>query len=432
MERAAFAVVLVAGLAGLGCGPDLPDRMWRSEHVRYFSRAGDDTVCPAIVDELEEHGAVIADALRIGRSVVSYYKFDGLDDFADHAECGAGAAACAPNATVRSPGDFDRHELIHAYLSPFGRPPWLLAEGAAVALSCQHYPRPTGSWRDAYTADHRSLALYGAGGWLAGYLLRMFRALWFVDLYGSVQINATPDQFAAVFKDIYGMELDDVWASAIGEAVIPVRCPWECSRPGIALDGRPHPLSAACGTGSTQLSVDVPQAGLTRWRVEGGARLFVQSCEGDESPLASVSGTNGPGELLATFSPGTYAIDAYLDAGGSTLAASVDPGAGLSWSDCASAPAVPDDLAGLSSLSLFYPTSTTAQFTTLATGKDHFTQALVASDDPTAAIGWCTACDAATCMLGDMNHSLSMPATPPGTVVSVPAGPARTLSFFWF
>jgi hypothetical protein len=424
-------VVVAAGLSSLACGPDLPDRMWRSENVRYFSRAGDDSVCPAIVDQLEEHGAVIADALRIQRSVVSYYKFADPDDFAANAECGSGAAACAPNATVRSPADFDRHELIHAYLSPYGRPPWLIAEGAAVALSCQHYPRPTGSWRDGYGADHASLSLYGAGGWLVGYLLRMFRSTWFVELYGRVQINATADQFAAVFKDIYGTELDAVWAGAIGEAQIPVHCPWECSRPGIALDGQPRALSAACGTGSVQLSVDVPSAGLTRWRVEGGAYLLVQSCDGNESPLASVSGSSGPGELLATFSPGTYAVEAFVDST-ATLAASVDPSAGVSWSDCASAPALPDDVAGLASLSLFYPTSTTAQFTALATGTDRLAQALVTSDDPGATIGWCTACDAASCVLGDAGHPLAMPATPPGTVVSVPPGAARTVSFFWF
>src|SRR5204863_6949948 len=166
MRRVAFAVVIAAGLPSLACGPNLPDRMWRSDNVRYFSRAGDDGICPAIVDELEEHGAVIADALRIARTEVSYYKFGSLDDFAANADCGSGVAACAPNATVRSPAGFDRHELIHAYLSPYGRPPWLIAEGAAVTLSCQHYPRPTGSWRDAYAADHASLSLYGAGGWL--------------------------------------------------------------------------------------------------------------------------------------------------------------------------------------------------------------------------------------------------------------------------
>src|SRR5438477_8385794 len=151
MRRAPMTLAVIACLGATACGPDLPDRLWRSDNVRYFSRADDDGVCPAILDELEQHGQVIADVLMLHfRTTVSYYKFNGVDDFTQHADCGPEAKACAPNATVRSPVDFDRHELIHAYLSPVGRPPWLLAEGAAVALSCQSYPRPTGSWHDAY------------------------------------------------------------------------------------------------------------------------------------------------------------------------------------------------------------------------------------------------------------------------------------------
>ncbi len=161
---AVIAVAVSACLGGTACGPDLPDRMWRSDNVRYFSRPGDDSVCPAILDEIEQHGQLIADALMLpSRTLVSYYKFDGLDDYDHNAECGSGAAACSINATARSPVDFDRHELIHAYLSPYGRPPWLVAEGAAVALSCQRYPRPTGTWQEAYVLPHDSPALYAAG-----------------------------------------------------------------------------------------------------------------------------------------------------------------------------------------------------------------------------------------------------------------------------
>src|SRR4051794_28754047 len=198
MRGARFFLVVIAGVGvvgGAACGPELPERMWRSENVRYFSRAGDDTVCPAVLDQLEAHGAAIAALFHIEPTPITYYKFDSSDDLDRNAECAAGAGACARNATVRSADSFNRHELIHAYLAPYGRPPPLLAEGAAVALSCTRTPRPTGSWRDAYAADPLSPRLSGAGGWLAGYLLRMFRATWLVNFYGSVEINATPDEF---------------------------------------------------------------------------------------------------------------------------------------------------------------------------------------------------------------------------------------------
>jgi len=50
MRRARLAVTVIAWLGGAGCGPNLPDRMWRSDNVRYFSRGGDDAVCPALLD----------------------------------------------------------------------------------------------------------------------------------------------------------------------------------------------------------------------------------------------------------------------------------------------------------------------------------------------------------------------------------------------
>jgi len=231
MRRAPIAVVVVVAcagaLAGGACGPDLPERMWRSEHVRYFSRAGDDSVCPAILDQLEEHGQVIADALGIQRSIVSYYKFDGAADFHAHSVCDDVADGCAQNSTAYTPNGFERHELIHAYLAPYGVPPALLREGAAVALSCDRFPRPTGSWRDAYAADRLSPGreVYGAGGWLVGYLLRMFRATWLVNLYGKVASNATADEFARAFLERYGFELDNVWAAAISSPQMPMRCP---------------------------------------------------------------------------------------------------------------------------------------------------------------------------------------------------------------
>src|SRR5437764_14940218 len=222
MRRAPVALSLVVCLGGAGCGPDLPDHLWRSEHVRYFTRAGDDSVCPDVLGELEQDGQVIGDALGIERPVVTYYKYASVVDFQANADCGAGASACGRNGSVNSPVGFDRHELIHAYLAPYGLPPRLFIEGAAVALSCQHYPRPTGSWRDALKADRFSRQLYGAGGWLVGYLMRMFRKTWFGNLYGSLQINATEDEIDAVFRRIYNMSLDDVWASAIGGPQAPM------------------------------------------------------------------------------------------------------------------------------------------------------------------------------------------------------------------
>jgi len=448
MRRAPVTIAVIACLSGVACGPDLPDRLWRSDDVRYFSRADDQSVCPAILDELEQHGQVIADALMIGRTPVTYYRFNGPDDFSQHAECGPRAAACAPNATVRSAVDFDRHELIHAYLSPYGRPPWLLAEGAAVALSCQAYPRPTGSWRDAYALDHDDPALYAAGGWLVGYLLKMFPARLLPYFYNRVAINATADEFAQAFEDVYCndlpaagiwtqlrlgssncISLDKVWTAAIGGPTQPMRCPWECgNRPAFAIDGQPHALTPACSGGSLQLSVDVPNAGLSRWRIDGDGWFALQACDGSDAPQAVVSTGARAGALIAPVAGQKY----FIAAGGTaTLSASVTQGEGVSWSDCAAAPILPDDLSPLSTLALFYPSSATPQFTSLALGTSRAGQLSVWSEEPSASISVCASCDALTCATADTAHALQTQAMAAGTVISVPAGPAVTASFFW-
>ena len=95
---------------------------------------------------------MIGDALGIERPLVTYYKYpDDVDDSRRTPTAAPARRRARGTRPCSSPDAFDRHELIHAYLAPYGLPPPLFIEGAAVALSCQHYPRPTGSWRDALT-----------------------------------------------------------------------------------------------------------------------------------------------------------------------------------------------------------------------------------------------------------------------------------------
>jgi hypothetical protein len=406
--------------------------MWRSDNVRYFSRAGDDSVCPAVLDELEEHGAVMADLFNIERTPITYYKFADTDDYDKNAECPAPAGACAPNATVRAADSFNRHELIHAYLAPYGRPPPLLAEGAAVALSCTRTPRPTGSWQDAYVADRQSPQLAAAGGWLAGYLLRMFRATWLVNFYGRVEINATPDEFAQAFADVYGMSLDDVWAAAISVPQAPMRCPWECgARPAFPADGAAHPLTPACGAGEMQLSFELSAGTVTRWRVDGDGRFAVRSCDGNDEPQTSIDGQGGPGVLLAPLGAGKYFVDAVVMKGApSTLTADTAALPALSSIDCASAAAVPDDLPFLKTLALFYPSSQGPQFTRLAAGTDLGGQLSLYSEAPPATARLCADCSGAQAC-ATANATLNTAWIPAGTVLNVPPGPALTAQFTW-
>jgi hypothetical protein len=332
---------------------------------------------------------------------------------------------------VSSTVAFDRHELIHAYLAPYGLPPRLFSEGAAVALSCQPYPRPTGSWRDALTADRLSPQLYGAGGWLVGYLMRMFRKTWFVNLYGSLQINATADEIDAVFQRIYKMPLDDVWAAAIGGRQTPVLCPWECGRPAFQADGQPHPIAPVCGAGATQLTVDVSGGGVTRWLIDGRGDFRIGSCEGNDQPLYGLSGGGGTGAMLAPLIAGRYFIDAAVDIGGAAML-SVDTNAmpALSSVDCTAATSVPDDLSLYRNLILFYPSSVGSQFTTFAQGSARDALLSLAADDPSATASVCWDCDAQRCTSTGVGGEIAAPLLT-GTVLRVSPGPAVTARISW-
>ena len=431
MRRAGVAFSLVICLGGAACGPDLPDRLWRSEHVRYFTRPGDDSVCPEIVGEVEEHAQVIGDALGIERPLVTYYKYPDYVEVQAYAGCATGATACARNATVSSPDAFDRHDLIQAYLAPYGLPPPLFIEGAAVALSCRHYPRPTGSWRDALTADPSSPEFSGAGGWLVGHVMRMFRKTWFVNLYGSLQSNATADEIDVVFRRIYGMSLDDVWAAAIGGRQDPVLCPWECGRPAFEADGQPHPIAPVCGDGTAQLTVDVSGGGVTRWLIDGAGYLSIGSCEGNDYPLQGVSG-NGTGAMLAPLVAGKYFINAAVNPGG-TVTLSIDTNAlpVLSSVDCTTATSVPDDLSRYRNLTLFFPSSVGPQFTTFAHGSDRDAAFTLAADDPSATGSVCWSCDPQECTSRGVGSELRTEFLT-DTVLRIPAGGPLSASISWF
>jgi hypothetical protein len=301
-----------------------------------------------------------------------------------------------------------------------------------VALSCQHFPRPTGSWRDALTADRLSPQLYGAGGWLVGYLMRMFRKTWFVNLYGSLQINATADEIDAVFRRIYGMPLDDVWAAAIGGRQAPVLCPWECGRPAFEADGQPHPLAAVCGGGATQLTVDVSGAGVTRFLIDGGASFSIGSCEGNDRPLYDLSGRGGKSAMLAPLIAGRYFIETDLDSGG-TATLSVDTNAlpALSSVECTTAATVPDDTSLYRSLMLFYPSSVGPQFTMLARGSERDASVTVTADGASAAASVCWACGDPQMCENTSSGGEARGVFLQDTILAIPAGPASTVRISW-
>lgn len=411
----------------LSCGQDLPERTWSSEHVRYFSRSDDTSVCPAILTLLEDHARSISTAIGIEIGAVSYYKFNGLDDFGRNSPC-EDAVGCAGGASVYSPASFDRHELIHAYMIQFGLPPWLLVEGTAVALSCQRHPRPTGTWQSAFEAHRRAPELYGAGGWLVGHLLRTYGAESFVRLYSSVPNDADTETFATMFADIYSVSLNDAWTAATSGPDVPLFCPWECGRPGFALDVGPIAITPTCGAGTEQLTFAVPMQQTTRWIIDGDARFSIRSCQGRDEPGVAVSGSSGPAGLLAPLQEGRYFIDVAVEPDGTPTISGASDGAGLHASTCEAALPVPEDLWGLSSTAIFYGGGEGEQFSLLSTG----TARRGSLSSTTETVSLCSGCDLASCETVRPEAPLMIDGIGAGAILRVPAGPGTTLRFHWF
>jgi len=94
--------------------------------------------------------------------VIHYYKFVDATDFAMNAPCPKGSGGCADGRGVYTFDPFHQHELVHAYLWPFGLPLTVVMEGAAgsncsvlepFVVSAAAYetlavavPRGTSSW----------------------------------------------------------------------------------------------------------------------------------------------------------------------------------------------------------------------------------------------------------------------------------------------
>ncbi len=261
VPRIAGAIALLLPVALVACGGSehLPsDLRFQTAHFDYLTRASDESICPDLAGPLEDHFAVLQGYLGFdwpaGRKV-TYHKFDDAADFAANNQCPAGSIGCTRGSDVRSMNGLDTHELIHAYLWPTGDPPGVLAEGAAVALSCEsigYYPRPTETWDqlagDLFSATNTTV--YRDGVWLVGYLLDVFGPQPFMTLYATIPGGADAAAMDAAFQTVYGQSLADIWAAALADSEPRYVCVWQCSRPPIALDGSPFDTTGVCGAAS--------------------------------------------------------------------------------------------------------------------------------------------------------------------------------------
>jgi hypothetical protein len=282
------AIATASWLLG-GCDGtyDLPaDVRWQSTHFDYLTRAGDSTICPDVVGQLEEHFALLQDHLGFEwppGAKVTYEKMLDADDLQQHGNCPLDRGACALETLIKSSEGMHLHELVHAYLWPTGYPPTVLVEGAAVALSCgsSEFPvKPTYTWDELAGLGYVSATstdVYDAGAWLVGYLLTQYDPRLFTTLYQRVPTGADSDRMDSVFREVYGESLATIWAAALEGTAPHDVCIWQCSRPPVSLDRTPLATNSVCGLPSFH-SLPLPSDSLVSVG-STGAGVQIETCD---------------------------------------------------------------------------------------------------------------------------------------------------------
>lgn len=290
----AWALPALAGCGSSQDGPrSTPDfespRTWTSQHFRYLSRAHDDGVCEAVLEQLERHFETLQRYLGFSwpeQQRIDYYKFADVTDLRAHGTCSAHNAACFyAGVGVQAADALQAHELVHAYLAPLGRRHLLLEEGLAIALSCGHEVslRPEAPpWSDAFALEswtsntvlgYRSL--YQAAGWFVGWLTSTHGPEAFMRWYERLLPDAELSEVEGSFREVFSDELEASWRAAFDSADPDAGClrVWECAQP----DWFETPIPSGCEHLPPQRSLTLDADGWVIQR-SSGFGLMLGSC----------------------------------------------------------------------------------------------------------------------------------------------------------
>lgn len=309
----------------LGCAVDrerlLPkDRTWESEHFRYHSRNSDDSVCVAILEQLERHFEITQSYLGFSwpkDRKVDYYKFLDEADYVSNSGCPDASAGCAPGSTVMSCVTLQEHELVHAYLAPLGFPPRAFVEGIAMVLACD-VPIVTllgdiAPWKQVVTLPPKSngAGVFIEAQWFVGYLLYRYGPERFLSLYEHLDDElASAEQIASTFELVYGETLDIVWNAALASSHR-VRCVnnWQCSGSALPLDGSIQTIAQACD-GSDKVRTFELSTETDVIISSGNYSIFAPVSCGEELPDVLGGNTDGVAANGIVYSPAIMPVPA--------------------------------------------------------------------------------------------------------------------------
>jgi hypothetical protein len=266
-----LGVLAALGVLGLTtCHPtgfELKGSAYHSAHFDYLFHADDTTVCPDVMDSLEQHQALLASYLGVDEDTlprVTYFKMGDAKEYHERSTFGETAGGNAGQDFVVSSLPFDEHELTHTItLGGWGPSVLFLEEGIAVALSCdpagiELTNQPYSHWvasndaipyesNPAYVAlytgntsptigqlfDVNSTAGYAAAGAVTTYLIDSADVEKFRRLWASVSSSSSEADFSVALWNIYGFSLDEVWQTLQTTRHRPCAPVWMCSLPPI-------------------------------------------------------------------------------------------------------------------------------------------------------------------------------------------------------
>lgn len=209
MQLPAFRLVLLLGLAG--CQPDIPEPIWKGEHL-YYSSTGDGPVCRGSFYRQEQHAVELARLLGFElQDVIHYTRVENQDELAEYCD-GARAKGCAhvdePYAFgVRS---FNFHEIAHVVANLGGvRGPDPFREGFAEVFADGGDPDAKQlPIRDVLRDFPPGDESYRTMGLFSRFLIERHGLDRFVQFLRSAAPDTSFAQFSPTFEKVFGESIE--------------------------------------------------------------------------------------------------------------------------------------------------------------------------------------------------------------------------------
>ena len=240
--------MLVAGAwltsaAGCQSTPDLPPTRVSTAHFRYHARSEGD-VQSDVLARMERNRADFSQLMGLtDDDVTDYYYFSDPNDLATNGPCTLAGSDCVVGRSAYASVPFHEHELIHTYMASVGAPSAPLLEGVAESVGCVRSASAASSaseqdWRRAvHEYPSPDPTLYAADERFAMYLLTKMSVARTVAYYRGDPFTLDPSTFATNFRAAWSLNVDDVWAAAVGSGAPPSLSPvCPCAADPIAAD----------------------------------------------------------------------------------------------------------------------------------------------------------------------------------------------------